>query len=247
VGRLAPIDRAAVLVLVPLWIVCFGFAVRNQIVVTTGANLALSLETPDSYPTLTGDYSPFVHPVDPLAAAGLLAGDQLIRFGEVDLRGVGTFEFMARGMEAAGGAPTAPVVFERNGVRGETTLPLAASSISWPGLTNALALCASALFLLFRGKSTPTVRAWFYYAMAGAFLRTPFMSSALEVYVSFGIIIASATVYMPLLINFLARFPDDRASAGFLHRAWPWLFAVLGVFMALQFTSGMKIARASNE
>jgi class 3 adenylate cyclase len=243
VGRLAPIDRAAVLILVPLWIVCFGFAVRNQIVVSTGANLALSLEAPDSYPTLTGDYSSFVHPEDPLAAAGLLAGDHLIRLGDTDLRGVGTFEFMARGMEAARGAPTAPVVFERNGERGETTLPLAASSISWPGLINALALCASALFLLFRGTLTPTVRAWFYYAMAGAFLRTPFMSSALEVYVSFGIMIVAATVYLPLLINFLARFPDDRVPGGWVHRAWPWLFTALGgFFAAMQFSSRMKVA-----
>ena len=70
-SRLAPLDKALVLILVPLWVVCFGLGVMTQVrggpVALTG--LGLSLEDAESYPTLTGEFLHFAHPWDPLAAA----------------------------------------------------------------------------------------------------------------------------------------------------------------------------------
>ena len=89
-SRLAPLDKALVLILVPLWALCFSLGVRTQIRGGGAAQLGVVLEDPGSYPALTGEYSGFAHRSDPLAAAGLRAGDRLIRVGDADLRGVGT-------------------------------------------------------------------------------------------------------------------------------------------------------------
>ena len=100
-GRLAPLDKALVLILVPLWAVCFALGVKTQVDGGGFASLELSVGDAQSYPALTGQFS-MVHPSDPLEKAGLRAGDQLVRLGDADLRGVGTFGFRARTQEEAG-------------------------------------------------------------------------------------------------------------------------------------------------
>ncbi len=53
-SRLAPLDKALVLILVPIWVVCFALGVRTQVRGVAGhAALGLSVEDADSYPTLT--------------------------------------------------------------------------------------------------------------------------------------------------------------------------------------------------
>ncbi|MCZ6465230.1 MAG: hypothetical protein O7A09_12925, partial [Proteobacteria bacterium] len=103
-SRLSPLDKALVLILVPLWVVCFGLGVRNQLlggpVAFTG--LGLSVEDAESYPALTGEFARIFQPSDPLAEAGLRAGDRLVRVGDADLRGVGTLGFAARTLDEAG-------------------------------------------------------------------------------------------------------------------------------------------------
>ena len=127
-SRLAPFDKALVLILVPIWVVGFALGVLNLVEGGGSAVVALSVEDADHYPTLTGDFSPIVHASDPLAAAGLRAGDRLIRLGDADLRGVGTLGFIGRSLEQA--EPRATVVFERDGERRETSLDLVPVSIA---------------------------------------------------------------------------------------------------------------------
>jgi hypothetical protein len=55
-SRLAPLDKALVLILVPLWVVCFGLAVKTQIEGGGVAFLGLSLADAESHPVLTGDF-----------------------------------------------------------------------------------------------------------------------------------------------------------------------------------------------
>jgi hypothetical protein len=242
-SRLAPFDKALVLILVPLWVVCFALGVRTQVRGGGVASIVLTVEDADHYPVLTGEFDPVVHESDPLAEAGLRAGDRLIQVGDADLRGVGTLGFVVRSADEGGRDLSVPLVFERNGERRETALDLASVSIFRPLLANALALVASALFLLLRGRPTPTVRAWFYFAMCAGFANTPFLAGRMEAYACFGIFVAMNTVYFPLLFNFLFRFPDDRAPEGRWHRIWPWFFAVPHcLFFALLVTSQMAIA-----
>ena len=111
-SRLAPLDRALVLILVPIWVVCFALAVRTQVRGATGAFVGLSVEDADRYPALTGEFSHVFHPSDPLAQAGLRAGDRLVRLGDAGLLAVGTLGFLARSVEEAGRDRSVPLVFE---------------------------------------------------------------------------------------------------------------------------------------
>jgi class 3 adenylate cyclase len=241
-SRLAPLDRALVLILVPLWVVCFALGVRTQVRGTTAAMVGLSVEDADSYPALTGEFSRAVHASDPLAEAGLRAGDRLVRLGDADLLGVGTRGFMARSLEEAGRDLSAPVVYERNDERLETSLALVPLSIFRPVLAGSFAFAASALFLLLRGRPTPMVRAYFYSGMCGAFMTCTFPGSRLEFYAWFGMALVSLILYLPLACRFLFLFPDDRGPEGRWHRIWPWFFAVsLGLFFPLGFSSRMTI------
>ncbi len=86
-SRLAPLDKALVLILVPLWVVCFAVSVRTQLRGGGVATFAVSVEDAESYPTLKGDT--MLGPKR-LAATGLRAGDRLIQLGDADLRGVGS-------------------------------------------------------------------------------------------------------------------------------------------------------------
>jgi len=243
-SRLAPLDKALVLILVPLWALCFSLGVKTQIRGGGAAQLELSLEDPESYPALTGEYSGFIHRSDPLAAAGLRAGDRVIRIGDADLRGVGTpLGFAARSVEqSVGGKPRLPLVYERDGVRRETSLDLVSLSFTRAHLTGAFALAASALFLLLRARPTPSVRAWFRFGMCAAFGLTVFGESLPQMYAFMSIWVASSALYFPTLFHFLFRFPDDRAPESRWHRIWPWFLGIpFGGFLLLQFTVGGRI------
>ncbi len=69
-SRLAPLDKALVLILVPLWVVCFALAVKTQIDGGGYASLGLSLADAESYPALTGEFGR-MHPSNTLEMAGL--------------------------------------------------------------------------------------------------------------------------------------------------------------------------------
>ncbi|MCZ6784464.1 MAG: hypothetical protein O7G30_14270, partial [Proteobacteria bacterium] len=239
-SRLAPLDRVLVLILVPLWVVCFGLAVRTQI---RGGGLpfvGLSVENSESYPVLTGEFSAN-YPSDPLAEAGLRAGDRLVRVGEADLLGVGTLGLIARALDESGRLRV-PVLFERAGEQSETSLTLLPLSVFRPGLPASLAFAASALFLILRGRPTPTVRAYFYFAMCWAFWTCAFLGGWYEALAALATIATAACLLFPLALHFLFRFPDDRAPEGRWHRIWPWFFAVpLGLSVLLQLTGWVRI------
>jgi hypothetical protein len=140
-SRLAPLDKALVLILVPLWAVCFGLAVKTQIEGGGSANLGLSLADAESYPALTGEFGR-MHPVNPLEMAGLRPGDLLVRVGGADLRGVGTLGFAIRSNEEAGRDLRVAVVYERAGERHETSLALFPFSLWRPWMATSVAFAA---------------------------------------------------------------------------------------------------------
>jgi class 3 adenylate cyclase len=242
-SRLAPLDRTLVLILVPLWLVCFGLGVRTQMLGLGVVQLVVSVEDAESYPTLTGEYSGFVHRSSPLAAAGLRAGDRLIRLGDADLRGVETGGFVIRSVEqSAGDKRHLPLVYERDGVQEETSLELASLSVARAHLTAAFALVGSAVFLILRARPSPSVSAWFRFGMCAAFGLTVFAGSRLQIYAYEVIWVASFAFYFPTLLHFVFLFPDDRAPDSRWHRIWPWFLAIpFASSLALQFTERMTI------
>jgi len=244
-SRLGTLDKLLVLILVPLWLVCFSLTLRTQIRGGGFAMLELSIAGPDSYPVLTGGFSSIVHRSDPLAAAGLHAGDRLVRVGNADLVGVNNLAFSAYTLEEAGPDLRVPLVFERSGERRTASLSLVSVSIFGPGAASSLAFVLSALFLLFRAQPTPTVRAYFGFAMCMALATSAFLGSPLQVYATVALGTAAWSAFFPLLLNFLQNFPDDRPPAGRWNRIWPWFIAVaFGLFFALQFASVMAMRSA---
>jgi len=242
-SRLAPLDRALVLILVPLWVVCFALGVRNQVrggpVAFTG--LEVTVEDGASHPTLTGESVRLFQQSEPLVEAHLRAGDRLIRVGAADLRGVDTtLGLAARILDEAGGRLRVPLVFERGGERLETSLPLAPNSIVRPYLVVSFAFAVSALFLLLRGRPTPAVRAYFYLGMT--FIpSTWFPANGTALYAWFGTLVATSGLVTPLALRFAFLFPDDRAPGSRWHRIWPWFFLVNGLIVSLAFTSPLPI------
>jgi len=237
-SRLAPFDKALVLILVPLWVVCFSLAVKTQIEVRGYADLGLSLADAESYPALTGKFYR-AHPLNVLEEAGLRAGDLLVRVGGADLRGVGTLGFLLRSAEEAGQDLRVAVVYERDGERHETSLQLIPTSIRLPRQVTSLAFAASGLLLLLRARPTPTVRAYFQYAFCVAFAMCSSMT-----YVWIGISVVAFGLVVPLQLRFSRLFPDDAAPEGLWSRVWPWFFAAIGPFLAISIAGRFALGDA---
>jgi class 3 adenylate cyclase len=91
------------------------------------------------------------------------------------------------------------------------------------------------LFLILRARPTPTVRAYFHFAVCSGFARTLFPGPGLQIYFWVSIVCLAAALFFPLALRFLIRFPDDRVPETRLHALWPWLFVALGPFGALAF------------
>jgi class 3 adenylate cyclase len=241
VRQLARLDMALLAIAVPLWAVCFALGVKTQ--VDGGGflgGLGLSVESAQSHPTLTGEFSS-LYPFDPLAKSGLTAGDRLVSVGGTELRGVGALGLRAIAREEAGRNLHAPVVYERNGERRETSVNLFPVSILRPWLTASFAFAASALYLLLRASPTPMVRAYFHAGLCFAFITCFFAGNELQFYAFVGLFLVSMSLILPLLFRFVFLFPDDRPPAGRWHRIWPWLFVAAGPFTAIAIAGPVAI------
>lgn len=230
--RLAPLDKALVLILVPLWVVCFGFAVKLQL---EGGGVALiGFSTgAERYPMLTGEFASF-YPLNPLEEAGLRAGDLLVSLGGTDLHGANALEIHHTAWAESAPGTHVGAVYERNGQRHETELALIPASLLRPWLATSLAFAASALFLLLRAAPTPTVRGYFHAGFSLALAMGLFPMSRQYLYTAyFTLWLIAQSLSIPLLVRFSLLFPDDRLPAGRWHRIWPWLLAINGPFVAL--------------
>ncbi len=208
-SRLAPFDKALVWILVPLWIVCFALSVRTQLRGGGVAIVAVSIEDSESYPTLSGERRGYPNQ---FAAAGLKTGDRLIQLGDADLRGVGALGIYALRMGQGTGDVSVPLVFERDGETHETSLSLPSVAFSRPLLLVSFAFAASALWLILRGRPTPTLRAYFHAGMCMAItgVASPMgIGTANAGYVVLhGVWVAAMALLFPLLIRFAFLIPD---------------------------------------
>jgi membrane-associated protease RseP (regulator of RpoE activity) len=159
-SRFAPLDRALVLILVPIWVVCFSLAMKVQLEGGGAALIGVSTSG-DRHPVLTGESSALFG-FDPLEKAGLRGGDVLIRVGETDLRGFNALQFHHAAWSASVPGSNMTVSYERGGEQRETILELVPVAGLLPWQATSLVYVASALFLLLRARPTPTVRAYFH-------------------------------------------------------------------------------------
>jgi class 3 adenylate cyclase len=234
-------DRVLVWTLVPLWAI--GFALALKVQVEGGGFLWVALsEATDDYPALTGTVA-VLHPPDLLSRSGLEAGDQLVRLGELDLRGLGTFGFISRVRDASEKRLDAPLVFAREGTLRETTIQLSPVSSFRPLLAISFAFPLSALLLALRSRPSPSIRAYLLTGLTVGFTTCFFPGSRSEYLLWLGLLVIGATLVFPVCIRFWFCFPDDRAEADRWHRFWPWLIGLpTGISVALCFTGWMAYA-----
>lgn len=105
---------------------------------------------------------------------GLRHGDRLIRVGETSLEGVTYVGFDAIVMEEAGTRGQIPLVFERDGVRGEVDLRMRPYPKPWSRLPLMLALALVATLVLLRAPGTRSARTFFAGLMLIAAAELPF-------------------------------------------------------------------------
>ena len=240
-GSLTPLDRILVLILVPLWVVCFALAVTTQFEGGGTPFIGFSVAGVESYPVLNGEFGT-EYPSNPLEEAGLRVNDLLVRVGRADLRGVGARKFRTLVREEAGRDLDVSVVYERDGERRETSLGLVSISVFRPSLALSFSFGVSALFLLLRARPTRSVRAYFLAAFCLAIVTCLF-----DPFSAWGwILILTNGVLFPVLLRFAQVFPDDTMPKGRWQGIWPWFFALPGLFAGLILAGQYRLGTAGS-
>lgn len=227
--RLRSLDVAFIVILVPLWGVCFGLHV-NQLVHDRLAWIPIYVSMPEnveSYPTVRGFW-----PRTEAEASGLLVGDRLIRLGEADLLGVGPIGFVARAYEQARSDLEVPLVFEREGKHGEVSLSLIPLAFPWRILPLTLGFVITSTLILFRVPDSRSARMFFLASMAYSFHWTFFFGGPrVQTYAWAAVFAISSLVVFPLGVCAARIFPEEISPAEVRMPAWPWLFAIFGPFV----------------
>lgn len=226
--RLRPLDKALLVTLVPLWTLFFALYV-NRLVHGRGVvfvPLVVSAsENADGYPTVS-----WIWRETGSAAPGLAVGDQLLRLGNADLRGVGPLGFLARSYEEVSSAALpVPISFLRTGEHHETLLGLRSIASSWQFLPFTLGFGVTAILVFLRLPDPRFARAFLLTGLAVSFSLMPFSGeSRALIYTSMALLSVSSLLVFPLGLCLLLLFPDDGPSTSARLPVWPWLFAVSG-------------------
>ncbi len=229
--RLRPLDKMLLATLLPIWAACFALSVRSAVLdVGLPPVLVSGHGGSDAYPTI-GGFIPGMRG----EVLGLRLGDQLLRLGDADLRGVGNLEFLALAARHEDLARPVPVVFERAGMRGETLLPLQSYAGNWPLLVVSLVFASAGSFLLLRSHRAPLMSRLFQGLLCIAIAwATKFGASLQELHASASVFVAAACLAPPLALRAVLSFPDGSPPPGRLGRLGPWLFSAYGLLpMAL--------------
>jgi class 3 adenylate cyclase len=220
------LDRILLLVWLPIWAFAFFESARHldEPIGLCPVEVA-SAAGADDFPTVTGQRRWVQRP-----APELRPGDRLLRVGEVDVRGASSLDLFLRFAEAARGAASVPVVYERDGARLEAQLPANPARFLRTWVIVSLIYAAVAVLLLWRAPSSPMVRAFFQAFMAAAILFAASPDDTLAVAVE------GAALGLTCTLSLLAfqRFPHD-APLGPWARTWPWLFVALAPFHTSRF------------
>jgi hypothetical protein len=237
--RLRRIDTVLLVILGPLWILCFSLYVKSisqgRLVWVPVAVSAPSNEL--SYPAVKE-----LWPGTTAVASGLAVGDQLMQVGSRDLRGAGPFCFVARVYEEAKAGIRLPVVFVRAGEQQETTLELFPVTSPWHTLPVTLGFALTGVLALFCEPGSLQARAFFLASLAYSFHWVFFFGGMLvQTYAWAFVFFFSATVMFPLSLRAALIFPEKIVLAGTHTPLWLWGFGIFGLF-ALSSVFGVPLS-----
>jgi class 3 adenylate cyclase len=228
-------------------VVWFGLSVRQVLWPWQIPSLGAAADPSGGYPRVE-DFSLWAQGSRDSALA---LGDRLIQVGATDLRGAGALGFYARATaEAPYGKPAPTVIYEREGVRGETRLPVHAPYSRGYLLPASLAFALVAVFIALRsGASLPSrLAAWAL--LLHALTSLPALNGGVALnYVGLALVAAAGTFASPVALLAVLSFARDGAPPP---SAWarfgPWLFALGGPFSAnhiapfpLRFPDGLAV------
>jgi len=232
VRRLAATDRLLLGTLIPLW-ACFlcisiGEGLRNgQLRIPL---VPRSAESPSSYPTVW-DASWADDPSD----ADLRAGDELLRVGDYDMRGLGAGTVVMRLIEAARETGGATIELERAGRRWTTRLEARPKSDWWAPVPFSLACVLAVALILLRRPDWFLARRAFVAGVSAAvgFLHYFGLRAASGYAVAFSLVIAIPCA-LGLILDGAFAMPVPRRRPRW-QRVLPWLWTVLygGQFAAV--------------
>lgn len=221
--RLNALQKTSIAAITILWAVCFALSFRTAWLDVGNPGIFMkAAEEPDGYPTFIG-YRVYIDG----AASSLQPGDTLIELGGIDLRGLGPIAATAQGQSVARGDTPLAVMFDRDGTRGTTQVPVTAlRRMIVPWLPVSLSFMAVCLLGAVRIRPTPGALAMFN---AGACVAVVFASTmggspmVVRIFLaSFG---ASIALLPPLVLRAIAMFPHDDVPLNPWIRWAPWLAA----------------------
>jgi hypothetical protein len=223
--RFSPLDIFLLATLTPLWGLCFALYLHN---VLRGELARIPVyisaaEDKDHYPVVRG-----FRPGTVAENRDLALGDQLLRIGETDLRGVSSLGFVARVYRVADSALKVPVTILRAGHREEAWLNLSPLASSWGMAPVTFAFAAMAVFVLLRVPGSRLARTFFVTCLTYSLQWTVFYGGPfLQTYAWAVVDSYSSLVMFPLMLRVLFLFPEELAPSGARMPLWPWLFGII--------------------
>ena len=183
-------------------------------------------EDAQSYPTFVGFW-----PGSGQEISGLSAGDQLIRLGQTDLRGVGPISFLALAYREAQSSLQVSTFFVRERKSYETIVHFTPFVSPWGTVLLTLSFAVAAILVFLRMPRSRTARAVFFASTIYSIHWCLFMGSPHigQTYAWVGIYILSSFFLFPLILRAALVLPEEVAPTAQWMFFWPWIFSLRGV------------------
>ncbi len=222
--RLRPLDKALVLILVPLWAAFLAL----HVVESARTGLAkppffVTRPAPGEYPQIDGIYVGRRAAAD---RAGVRLGDRLLRVGDRDARGLGHAGVEALLLDHGAGDLRVPIVYERAGVRRSAFVPLVTARVPGGLVPTIFVSGLVAVMILLRAPSVRQGRQAFVAIMLWLCLVSDFGGGpALQTHVWKIVQPLLSMIAVPLAVRWACDFPDAPPGRPGVLRHWPWLLA----------------------
>jgi hypothetical protein len=217
-------DMALLVVVVPLWAVCFSLHLKELASGPLGWVPVIVASSPDrsGHPIVSG-FWPGVE-ADP---GGVRTGDRVLRVGETDLAGAGPFFFVAA-TYAYGGSPI-PVDVSRDGQLESVRFALRPVGASWRLPLLSLGFALPGFLVLWRRSGSRAARAAFLASVCFSFQWTFFFGGPpIQTYLWVVVFGLSALGLYPLMVQAVLAMPEE-SPASSSAPVWTWALSLYAV------------------